>query len=67
LCFGISPFAAHCWFFERQYILKNASQQHKGAKSAEYWITVDPNNPPVWAKSFGGTLDDAFKIIKKSI
>ena len=65
LCFGISPFAAHCWVFEKEYILNNASQQHKGAQSAEYWITIDPNNPPNWAVAHGGTLDEALPILKK--
>ena len=65
LCFGISPFGAHCWVFEKEYILNNASQQHKGAQSAEYWITIDPNNPPNWAVAHGGTLDEALPILKK--
>jgi 16S rRNA G966 N2-methylase RsmD len=65
LCFGISPFAAHCWVFERKHALKNATKQHKGGAKSEYWITIDPNDPKEWTKGFGGTLDQAYQIIKK--
>lgn len=41
LCFGISPFEAHAWVFEREYILAHASKQHKAGKGAEYWISID--------------------------
>lgn len=65
MCFGISPFAAHCWVFEKEYILNNASRQHKGTKGADYWITIDPNNPPNWANAHGGNLDEALQILRK--
>lgn len=63
ICLGISPFAAHCWIFSREYALRNAKQQHQGAK--EYWLHIDPKNPPEWAKGCGGTLEEAFQVIKK--
>ena len=63
ICLGISPFEAHCWVFSREYAIQNATQQHKGAK--EYWVHIDPRKPPEWAKNCGGTLEDAFQIIKK--
>jgi hypothetical protein len=65
LCFGISPFEAHCWFFERKFALENAKKQHKGGTRSEYWITINPNNPPEWATKYGGTLDIAYQIIQK--
>lgn len=65
ICFGVSPFAVHCWVFEKSYALKNAAKQHKGGAKSEYWITIDPNHPQNWAKGFGGTLDEAYQIIKK--
>lgn len=65
ICFGISPFAVHCWVFEKSYALKNATKQHKGGAKSEYWITIDPNHPQNWAKGFGGTLEEAYQIIKK--
>ncbi len=65
VCFGISPFAAHCWVFEKSYALKNATKQHKGGVKSEYWISINPNQPPEWTNGYGGTLDDAYQIIKK--
>lgn len=67
ICLGISPFEAHCWVLEREYAIKNAQKQHKTAEGAEYWITIDPKKPKDWILSYGGSLDDAFKIIKKVI
>jgi site-specific DNA-methyltransferase (adenine-specific) len=65
ICFGISPFAAHCWVFEKSYAIKNATKQHKGGAKSEYWITINPNHLEEWARGFGGTLDEAYQIIKK--
>jgi site-specific DNA-methyltransferase (adenine-specific) len=61
LCFGISPIAVHCWIFERRYAIKNAKPQHK----LEYWISFNPYKPPEWIKNYGGSLDQAYQIIKK--
>jgi site-specific DNA-methyltransferase (adenine-specific) len=65
ICFGISPFAAHCWVFEKNYALANATKQHKGGAKSEYWITINPSQPQEWTKGFGGTLDDAYQVLKK--
>ncbi len=65
ICLGISPFDAHCWVVERQYAIKNAKPQHKrGAKVADYWVEIDPNEPPDWIKNCGGGLDQAYRILK---
>jgi len=64
ICFGISPFEAHCWVFERDYAIMHGKKQHKGANDAEFWLTINPKNIPEWALGYGGTLDEAFYIIK---
>ena len=64
ICLGISPFDAHCWIFERNYIIKHAKPQHKGTKIADYWIEINPNQPPEWTKGYGGTLDEAYRNLK---
>ncbi len=64
LCFGISPFEAHCWIFDREYAITHGKQQHKGANGAEYWLAISPNNVPDWVKGHGGTLDETIQIIK---
>jgi site-specific DNA-methyltransferase (adenine-specific) len=67
LCFGISPFEAHAWVFERQYVLDNARKQHRTGKGAEYWISVHPQIPKEWTKKGGGSLDSALRILRKLI
>jgi site-specific DNA-methyltransferase (adenine-specific) len=62
ICLGISPFEAHCWIFGREYAIKNATQQHKGAK--EYWMHIDPKKPQPWTQGYGGSLNDAYEFIK---
>jgi site-specific DNA-methyltransferase (adenine-specific) len=64
ICFGISPSVAHCWIFEKQYAIKNGKQQHKGASGAEYWLSINPDNIPVWAENYGGNLIDAINVLK---
>jgi hypothetical protein len=61
ICFGISPLQAHCWIFPSEYVIKNATIQHK----SEYWIQINPKDPYEWIKGYGGTLDDAYRVIKK--
>ena len=61
LCFGISPNEAHCWILERNYVISKAKHQHK----SEYWISFDPKRPPNWLEGYGGTLDDAYEVLKK--
>jgi site-specific DNA-methyltransferase (adenine-specific) len=64
LCFGISPFTAHCWVFERGYAIKHGKKQHKGGNKAEYWVAINPSRIPDWAQEHGGELDKALQIIK---
>ena len=65
LCFGISPFDAHAWVFERKHVLANASKQHKTGKGAEYWVSINPQKLPEWTLRSGGSLDDAIQILQK--
>jgi hypothetical protein len=64
ICFGISPFEAHCWVFSREYAIEHGKKQHKGAESAEYWLAIKPKNMPEWIKGHGGTLNEAIQILK---
>lgn len=61
LCFGISPTQAHCWVLERNYAISHAKPQHK----SEYWISFNPKSPPNWLQGHGGTLDQAYEVLKK--
>ena len=61
---GISPFEAHCWVLERKYAIEHAKPQHKNGKAADYWVEIDPHQPPEWIEESGGTLDQAYHILK---
>ncbi len=63
ICFGISPQEAHCWVFPKECAIKFGKQQHNGTGGSEYWLTINPKAVPDWAKSYGGSLDDAIKIL----
>jgi site-specific DNA-methyltransferase (adenine-specific) len=65
ICFGLSPFTAHCWVLKKEDAISNGNPQHKGADNSEYWISIDPNNVPEWAKNFGGDLEKATKVINR--
>lgn len=67
LCFGLAPNNAHCYIFEKDYVLSHAQVQHKGTGSAEYWISFNPSNPDQWVKLYGDTIDKAITIIKDVI
>ncbi|MCD4671585.1 MAG: site-specific DNA-methyltransferase [Anaerolineaceae bacterium] len=64
ICFGISPLEAHCWVFNKEIAIEHGKKQHKGAKDAEYWLSISPNNIPAWALGFGGTLENAINVIR---
>jgi site-specific DNA-methyltransferase (adenine-specific) len=61
ICLGISPSEAHCWIFNREYIVDKAKPQHKGA---DFFLTINPENLPEWACKGGGSLNQAYHILK---
>ncbi len=68
VCLGISPFEAHCWVLSKsvlkQYVIGHLGQ-HTGSIGKETaWITINPKNPPEWIVPCGGTLDNAFRVLK---
>lgn len=64
ICFGISPFAAHCWILQKEDAIKFGNEQHKGASESEYWLSINPEDIPKWLRDSGGNLDEAFKVLK---
>ncbi len=68
ICLGISPHEAHCWVLSKpillQYVIGHLGQ-HTGSSGKETaWLTIEPQNPPKWMLSFGGTLEQAFIVLK---
>jgi len=68
VCLGVSPFEAHCWVVSKtllkKYVIGHMGQ-HTGLASQETaWLSVKPQNPPDWLVPCGGTLDQAFTVLK---
>lgn len=68
ICLGISPTEAHCWVISKtilkQYVIGHMGQ-HTGLKGQETaWFPVKPSNPPVWLTPCGGSLEQAFFVLK---
>ncbi len=68
ICLGISPFDAHCWVLSKEilkhYVIGHLGQHTGGEGKETAWITIDPSNIPEWIKPYGGTLDQAYIILK---
>lgn len=65
---GVSPFEAHCWVVSKailkQYVIGHMGQ-HTGSTGQETaWLTVKPNNPPPWLSECGGSLEEAYAVLK---
>lgn len=65
ICLGISPFNAHCWIMDRKYAISKAKPQHRGSRTADYWIAVNPAQPPEWSDGHGGTLEQAYLELRR--
>ena len=68
ICLGISPFEAHCWVISK-IILKSYVIGHLGQHTGKggmdtAWLQVNPNSPPGWLDKLGGSLDDAFLVLR---
>ena len=68
ICLGISPFEAHCWIVSKQVLRTHVighMGQHTGSRGQETaWFAVSPQSPPDWLVPCGGTLEQAYKILK---
>ena len=68
VCLGVSPFEAHCWIISKvilkKYVIGHMGQ-HTGSSGQETaWFSVDPLHPPEWLAQYGGTLEQAFVVLK---
>ena len=68
ICLGVSPYEAHCWVVSkailRQYVIGHMGQ-HTGSGGQETaWFPVNQHNPPEWLAPCGGTLEQAFVVLR---
>lgn len=65
---GVSPFEAHCWVVSKvilkKYVIGHMGQHTGSAGQETAWLTVAPQAPPQWLNQCGGTLEDAYKVLK---
>jgi len=68
ICLGISPHDAHCWVIDKATLREKVighMGQHTGRASKETsWLTVNPKSPPDWLMEFGGSLSEAYDVLK---
>jgi hypothetical protein len=68
VCLGISPFDAHCWVVSKKILKTHVIGhlgQHTGAAGQETaWFAVNPHSRYDWLSPCGGTLEQAYKVLK---
>lgn len=71
VCLGVSPFAAHAWVFEKEFLvsktgaLAGLSGQHRGAEGRDTaWLSVSPTDVHPWMDDFGGDLGTAMRRLR---
>ncbi len=68
VCLGISPYEAHCWVVSKTILKKHLIGhlgQYTGSTGQETaWFTVNPQNPLDWLAPCGGTLEQAFAVLR---
>ena len=74
ICLGLCPFDAHCWAIPKDEVLRRwrsndgIHPQHGGRDGTDTaWLSIDVDQPPSWLSEFGGSLAEAFAVIKGSI
>jgi hypothetical protein len=65
---GVSPFEAHCWVVSKRilkkYVIGHMGQHTGSAGQETAWLSVNPQSPPEWLTECGGTLDQAYLVLK---
>lgn len=68
VCLGISPFDAHCWVLSKKILKKYVIGhlgQHTGLSGQDTaWFAVNPREPLEWLLPCGGSLEQAYLVLK---
>ena len=71
ICLGISPFDAHCWVLQKEFIMRSIGKvpgltpQHGGSRGSDTaWLQVNPSAVQAWLAPYGGRLRDALRLLK---
>ena len=67
LFLGLSPESAHCWLVPKKEVYDGrvgVSHQHGGKAGRDtLWLAFPATKPPAWLKRFGGTIEQAQKLM----
>jgi hypothetical protein len=68
ICLGLSPYAAHCWVISKDILRVHVighTPQHRGKEGTDtFWLSFPATDPPAWLFPCGGTLAQAFEVLK---
>lgn len=65
ICLGLSPFNAACWVVPKALLMERLPSQHGGSRGVDTkWLTFQADSPPDWLSPYGGTLLDAYGVLK---
>ena len=74
VCLGVSPFTAHAWVFEKEFLVSNTglvtglSHQHGGAEGRDTaWLSVSPTDVHPWMDAYGGDLAAAIRRLRSLV
>ena len=71
ICLGLSPYEVHCWLLPKYLLMKHVighRPQHKGKEGQDtYWLQVKPSEVEPWMREYGGTLSQAYQVIKREL
>ena len=69
ICLGLAPFDARCWVIPKSVLYDfviGHTPQHTGAGGTEtFWISTSLGNPESWLENHGGSLAQAFEVLRE--
>lgn len=71
ICLGLAPFNAHCWVIPKSVLMdpkrrSGVTGQHAGRAGVDTaWLSVSATSPHDWLSEYGGTLAQAFQVLKR--
>lgn len=69
VCLGLAPFDARCWVIPKTALYDfviGHTPQHTGAGGTEtFWLSSSPESPPSWLEDYGGSLAQAFEVLRE--
>ena len=65
MCLGISPFDASCWIVPKALLMEKLPSQHGGTQGVDTkWLSFPAAKPPEWLAPYGGSLGQAYNVLK---